>query len=333
VKIDGAHVLVTGGAGFIGSHLVDALLDRGCSVRLVDDFSVGKEENIVSARERGAEVRAADIRDEAAMRDAVDGVDVVMHLACSDLRTSLIDPWMSHDVNGGGTLALLQVCRDADLARFLYCSSSEAYGSAKVAPMTEEHPTQPTTVYGASKLVGEWYSLSYVETHGLPALVVRPFNTYGPREHHQGVRGEVIPKMALRTLNGRAPVIFGDGRQTRDFTYVTDTVRGLILAAECDELVGGAVNIAYGAEVTIARIAELMAETCSPGLEPEFQDSRPADVRRHYADITLARRVLGYEPEVDIDSGIRRYIEWLRAEHDDLAALLAEDVERNWIAP
>jgi UDP-glucose 4-epimerase len=331
LRIDGSGVLVTGGAGFIGSHVVDALLDRGCRVRVVDDFSVGKEENLTAARERGAEVRVADIRDESAMREAVEGVDVVMHLACSDLRMSLIDPWMSHNVNGGGTLALLEACKDAGLARFVYCSSSEAYGSAKVAPMSEQHPTEPTTVYGASKLVGEWYSLSYWETHRLPALVVRPFNTYGPREHHEGVRGEVIPKMALRALNGRAPVIFGDGRQTRDFTYVTDTVRGLILAAECDQLVGGIVNIAYGSEVSIARIAELIAEVCAPGMKPEFQESRPADVRRHYADIDLARRVLGYDPEVDIETGIPRYVAWLRAEHEDLAALLAEDVERNWI--
>jgi UDP-glucose 4-epimerase len=330
MNIDGKRVLVTGGAGFIGSNLVDALLDRGCFVRVVDDFSVGSEANVASAQERGADVRRGDVRDIAAMREAADGIEVVMHLAVSCLRVSLYDPWPSHDVNAGGTLALLEGVKDAGLERFVYCSSSEVYGTARTAPMAEDHPTDPTTVYGASKLAGEGYALSYVETHDLPAMVVRPFNTYGYREHHEGPSGEVIPKMTVRALNGEAPVIFGDGSQTRDFTFVTDTVAGLIGAAETDELVGRHVNVAFGREVSIARIAELVCEACSPGLEPTYGPPRPADVHRHYADVTRAQELFGYRAEIGIEDGIERYVRWFREQHPDVAALLEADVARNW---
>ena len=330
MQIDGKRVLVTGGAGFIGSNLVDALLDRGCFVRAVDDFSVGSEDNLVEARERGAEVVRADVRDTDAMGEAARGIDVVMHLAVSCLRVSLLDPWPSHTVNAGGTLALLEAVKNLPIERFVYCSSSEIYGTAKTAPMAEDHPTEPTTVYGASKLAGEGYALSYVATHDLPVVVVRPFNTYGYREHHEGPSGEVIPKMVLRALGGEPPVIFGDGSQTRDFTFVPDTVRGLILATESDEILGEAINIAYGREVSISRIAELVCESIDSTLEPVYSTPRPADVKRHYADVTKARERLGFQAEIPIEEGIERYVQWFRERHPDVGALLAADVERNW---
>jgi UDP-glucose 4-epimerase len=331
MRLSGRHVLVTGGAGFIGSNLVDHLLEIGARVRVVDDLSTGDEANLAPARERGAELRIADIGDAAAMAESLAGIDVVMHLACSCLRVSLFDPELSHRVNAGGTLTVLEQATRAGVERFLYCSSSEAYGTAAHVPMDEAHPTSPTTVYGASKLAGEHYTLAYREVHGLPAVVVRPFNTYGYREHLLGPSGEVIPKMTLRALCGEAPVIFGDGEQTRDFTFVSDTVRGLVTAAEADPLVGETVNIAFGREVTIKRIAELISAESGTGAQPRYEPARPADVRRHYADVTRARERLGYRAEISIEEGVKRYVAWFREHHGhELEALMAADQERNW---
>jgi UDP-glucose 4-epimerase len=327
MRIDGRHVMVTGGAGFIGSNLVEALLERGCKVRAVDDLTVGARENVPAE----AELIEADIRDREAMTKAMQGIEVVMNLAVSNLRVSLYDPWPSHDVNAGGTLVLLQTAAAAGtVERFLYCSSSEAYGSAVRAPMAEDHPTLPTTVYGASKLAGEHYSLAARVTDGLATVVARPFNTYGYRAHWEGDSGEVIPKMVLRALNGTPPVIFGNGGQRRDFTFVTDTVRGLILAAEADELVGDVVNIAYGREVSIRTIAELVCRACGSDLEPHMAPPRPADVERHFADVTKAERVLGFRAEVAIEDGIGRYVEWFRSQGYDFAEMLARERARNW---
>ena len=334
MEVDGKRVLVTGGAGFIGSSVVDALASRAQLVRVVDDLSVGRRENLEEASMRGAiEFVLADIRDRDAIRAAVDGIDVVFHLAVSCLRVSLYDPWESHSVNAGGTLAMLEAARDAGVERFLYCSSSEVYGTAVRAPMNEDHPTSPTTVYGSSKLAGEAYAIAYWRLYHLPVVVARPFNTYGYREHHAGPQGEVIPKMVVRALNGYPPVIFGDGTQTRDFTFVTDTARGIVAAAESDDLVGDAVTIARGQEISIREIADAIVARCSPGLEPVYAPPRPADVERHFADTEKARRVLGFSAEIDLEHGLDLYVGWLHDRYPDPRVLLEEEVERNWHAP
>lgn len=334
MRIDGKRVLVTGGAGFIGSSVVDQLAPRAELVRVIDDLSIGARENLDEAAAAGSvELIEADIRDRDAMRAACAGIDIVLHLAVSCLRVSLHSPWESHDVNAGGTLSALEAALDAGVERFLYCSSSEVYGTAVRATMGESHPLQPTTVYGGSKLAGETYALAFWQTYGLPAIVVRPFNTYGYREHHEGPHGEVIPKMVVRALNGRAPVIFGDGSQSRDFTFVTDTARGILAAVECDELVGEAVNIGSGREVTIRAVAEAVCALCAPGLEPVWDEPRPADVQRHLADTEKAARLLGFAPEIDFEQGLRLYVDWLRHRYPDPRVMLADEVERNWQIP
>ena len=238
MKLEERKIAITGAAGFIGSHLADRLAPSN-ELLLIDDFSIGSRENLQQL-DGSANVRIveADINDRAAMRELLAGIEVVFHLAISCLRTSLGQPWMSHDTNAGGTLSVCLAACEHRVERLLYVSSSEIYGSAETAPMTEEHPCRPTTVYGASKLAGELYASSCMRSYGLPVSIVRPFNTYGPREPYEGARAEVIPRFLLQLEAGRSPVIYGDGSQTRDFTFIDDTVTGLVLAGECDALVG-----------------------------------------------------------------------------------------------
>ncbi len=321
-------ILVTGAGGFIGSHLSERLSASGALV-LVDDFSVGCRENLASLEGKpGISIVEADIADRETMVRLMEDVDQVYHLAVSCLRTSLGDPWRSHDVNAGGTLSVCEGAHAQQVSRFVYVSSSEIYGSAITAPMDELHPCHPTTVYGASKLAGEGYALAYYRTYGMPVTVVRPFNTYGPREPYQGARAEVIPRFILRVLGGEAPIVYGDGSQTRDFTFVDDTVEGIVQAAGCDALVGEVVNIAKGREISIAEIARKVAAALGrPDLEPEFVGKRPGDVNRHFADIAKAVRLLDWSPKIEFELGLDATIDWLRSQD------LSSDVARQAALP
>ncbi len=316
MKLSGTKILITGAAGFIGSHLSDRLSQNN-ELLLIDDFSVGMRENLALVADLPTvRVVKADITDRKQVLELTAGIDVVFHLAISCLRTSINQPIMSHDINAGGTLNMCLAARQHGVKRLIYVSSSEVYGSAETVPMSEAHPCRPTTVYGASKLAGELYALAFWRTHGLPVSVVRPFNTYGPREPYAGARAEVIPRFVLQLAAGRPPVIYGDGTQTRDFTFVDDTVTGLIQAAECDQLVGDVVNIAFGKELSIGRIAELLASLTGSAPSPVVHaEPRPGDVRRHYADVRKAKRLFAFDPKTNIQAGLARTIEWFQT-HD-----------------
>ena len=232
--------LVTGGGGFIGSHLVDRIIAEGHDVVVLDNFASGKKSNLEAAAATG-KMRLVEgtILDNDDLNDAMHKVDVVFHLAVECVRKSIGDPVGNHHANATGTLMTLEAARRHKVSRFIYCSSSEVYGNTSMGALSEDTTVcAPTTVYGASKLVGELYTQAYLRTYGMETAVVRPFNAFGPREHDQGVLAEVIPRFVIRVLNGKAPIVFGDGSNGRDFTYVTDTADGLWRTAFNDRIVG-----------------------------------------------------------------------------------------------
>lgn len=328
----GGRILVTGGAGFIGSHLVDALVADGERVTVLDDFSTGQPGNLDSAAARGdVRVVRGSILETAAIDAAMTDVDRVYHLAVACVRSSLGAPLDNHAVNAGGTIQVLDAARRAGVVRFVYCSSSEVYGTTSSAPLSEtDTPCRPVTVYGAAKLAGELYALAYQRTYGLKATVVRPFNAYGAREPDQGTRAEVIPRFTIRILNGLPPMIFGDGGQGRDFTHVSDTVRGLLLAGRADTLVGETVNLGCGRLVTIAELAQRVAAACGRNdLTAEHLPARPGDVLHLIADTRRARALLGFETRVGLDAGLAEYVGWFKARHPDPSGLLERDPV-NW---
>ncbi|RBY78105.1 epimerase [Blastococcus sp. TF02-09] len=332
--LDGARVLVTGGAGFIGSHLVEELLLRrgAAHVRVLDNLRNGTLENLdgVSDDARLA-VEVGDICDEDTVDRSLDGVDVVFHLACLGVRHSLHDPFENHRVNAEGTLLLLERARAARTSRFVHVSTSEVFGTAQYAPMDERHPTWPETVYGGSKLAGEAYARAMFRTHGMPTVVARPFNTYGPRSHFEGDSGEVIPRTIVRVLSGLAPLVFGDGEQTRDFTHVTDTVAGLAMLGESDAAVGQTVNLGSGSEITINELCRLVARYAGASeLVAQHLEPRPGDVRRLLVDSTVMHGLTGFRTRVGFEEGIAELVAWFRSRPQSPEEMLARIEDRNW---
>jgi UDP-glucose 4-epimerase len=234
-------------------------------------------------------------------------------------------------VNATGTLNLLEAARRAGTRRFVYTSSSEVYGTAIDTPMAEDHPTYPHTVYGGAKLAGEAYTRAYHRTYGLETIVIRPFNSFGPRSHHEGDSGEVIPKFMVRALNGLPPIIFGDGEQTRDFTYVDDIAAGIALAAERDSLVGRTINLGSGTEISINELARIVLDAVGrTDLTPVYDAPRPGDVLRLVGDSTLAQTTLEWQPTTSVAAGIRLILDWHAQQGTDWQLALSQDIVHNW---
>lgn len=332
----GRKILVTGGAGFIGSHLVDHLLTSPGTdeLRVLDNFATGSKENLAAAMGDGRmHLIEGDIRDHATVSAACAGADVVFHLACLGVRHSLHRPEENHDVNATGTLRLIEAARHRAVRRFIHVSTSEVFGTAQSAPMDEAHPTWPETVYGASKLAGEAYARAAFRTHGFPAVIVRPFNNYGSRSHFEHDSGEIIPRSVVRLLAGRPPLIFGDGCQTRDFLHVSDCVRALVDLAACEAAVGETVNVGYGRECSIADLCRLIADLADRAdLQPEYLEARPGDVRRLWVDNRKVRELIGFNPRVTLEQGLRELIEWFSSGAFELEEMMSQVVDRNWVA-
>ena len=326
---EGRKVIVTGGAGFIGSALVRQLCNLGADVHVIDNLVNGKAENLEGV---GCTLHKIDIRDVDTIASIFKNADIVFHLACLGVRHSIHEPFENHEVNASATLALLHMARNHNVGRFIYTSTSEVYGTAKTVPMDELHPTFPMTVYGASKLAGECYTRAFWETYQYPTTVIRPFNAYGPRCHHEGDSGEVIPKFMLRTMAGKGMVVFGDGSQTRDFTYVEDTAKGLAAAALSERAIGETINIGYGSEITILDLAQEIAALFGKNTpDIEFYDQRPGDVLRLYAKTDKAQDLIGFEPEVSFTEGLKRLKGWYEEQEISEDELLEEERVQNWI--
>jgi UDP-glucose 4-epimerase len=328
-----ARVLVTGGAGFIGSHLVDYLVSKGCRVTVLDNFRKGTHGNLAeSGRSGRLEIIEGDITDAQTCFDAVaTGTDAVFHLACLGVRHSLHNPFENHEVNAMGTLQMLLAARKVGVGRFIYMSTSEVYGAASTFPLTENAATWPTTVYGASKLAGEHYSAAFATCYGMPVTRVRCFNNYGPRAHFEGDSGEAVPRFILRALAGEPPIIFGDGSNTRDFLYVKDCAEALVSIAECDALVGEIVNLGYGEEVRIDMLARLVLEaTGRTDLIPVLSPDRPGDVPRLWVDSSKLRAATGFRPRTPPQRGLPATVEYFRGVFAAQPDCLDRMQTRNW---
>ncbi len=305
--------LVTGGAGFIGSHLVEALVKRGDSVRVVDNLLTGFVDNLRSVRGQ-IDFVEADITDAKAMHQALQGVDCVFHQAAlASVPRSVEDPLATHAACTTGTLVLLDAARKCGVRRLVYAASSSAYGDQPHSSKRETDLPKPLSPYAASKLAGEYYCQAFTQTYGLATVGLRYFNVFGPRQDPNSPYSAVIPLFITRILAGQSPVVFGDGQQTRDFSYVANVVHANLLAAESQAAVGHVMNIANGRTTSLLELLTMLQELLGVPVTPQFQPARVGDVRDSLADITRAHALLGYEPQVDFASGLKRCVEYYRS--------------------
>ena len=303
-----AHYLVTGGAGFIGSHIATALIARGDHVRVFDNFSTGKRANLAHLPQ--AEIVEGDLRDRAAVLAAARGADyVIHHAAMVSVTQSMIDPVTTTAVNVTGTLHVLEAARLAGARRMVLASSCAVYGDNDELPLKEISQTRPLSPYAASKLTGEILCQTYYRAYGLPTVCLRYFNIFGPRQDPNGEYAAVIPKFAQRLMAGQPPTVYGDGTQTRDFVHVSDVVRANLLACERDGAIGQVLNVASGRGTSLLVLIDALNTLLGVSIGPVFEAARPGDIRHSRGDGALIATTLGFRPETGLIAGLKTVIE------------------------
>ncbi|MBI4615999.1 MAG: SDR family oxidoreductase [Planctomycetes bacterium] len=306
--------LVSGGAGFIGSHLVARLLEDGVRVRVLDNLSTGRRSNLDGLR-GPLEFFEADLSRADVLSRALAGCDCVFHQAAiPSVPRSIEEPVASHEANGTGTLFVLEAARRAGVRRLVYAASSSAYGESEVLPKHEGLLPDPVSPYAVAKLAGEMYCKVYAVVHGMETVSLRYFNVFGPRQDPESPYSAAVPKFLARMCAGRPPVIYGDGEQSRDFTYVENVVEANLLAARAPQLAGQVVNIACGRRTTLNELVGWLGELLGRRFAPEYAPPRPGDIRHSHADIRRAAELLGYRPTVDVREGLARTVEWFLAQ-------------------
>jgi nucleoside-diphosphate-sugar epimerase len=308
-----AEFLITGGAGFIGSNIAESLTRRGHTVRVFDNFLTGKRENLASLKGR-VEFVEGDLRDLAALRRACDGVRFVIHQAAlPSVPRSVADPILSNEINVTGTLNALVAARDATVERFVFASSSSVYGDTPELPKRETMTPHPISPYGLQKLTGETYCRLFWELYQLPTVALRYFNVFGPRQDPQSEYAAVIPRFVTMMLRGEAPTIFGDGTQSRDFSFVENVVEANLAACRAGKAAfGNSYNIALGDRISLLDFVQTLNEILGTTIQPKFTAPRPGDILHSQADITAAMRDLKYKPSVSFREGLQRTVEWYR---------------------
>lgn len=304
--------LVTGGAGFIGSHIAERLVNDGHSVRVLDNLYAGREANLEPFRS-GVEFIKGDIRDAQVVNEVTRDVDVVFHeAALGSVPRSVDDPITTHEVNITGTLNVFLAAREAGVKRVVYASSSSVYGETPVLPKREDMSPQPLSPYALSKLAGEHYASVFKHVYELEIVSLRYFNIFGPRQDPESQYAAVIPRFLTALLEGKQPVVYGDGNQSRDFTYVENVVNANLLAAEAEGLAGKAFNVACGGRYSLLELLAKLKKILGSDIKAIHEPARAGDVRDSQASVEAAERELGYKVSVEFDEGLRRTVEWYR---------------------
>jgi UDP-glucose 4-epimerase len=307
-------VLVTGGAGFIGSNLTEALLQRGHFVRVLDDFSTGKRENLIFDKAFPfLEIIEGDIRNFHACQNAVKGMEYVFHQAAlPSVQRSIEDPETSNAVNAGGTLNILLAAREGGVKRVIYASSSSIYGDTPTLPKHEEMPSNPLSPYALQKFIGEQYCQLFYQLYRLDTISLRYFNIFGPKQDPNSIYSAVIPKFIDALLHGRSPIIFGDGEQSRDFTYIENVVHANLLAMSAGQLRGEAINIACGKRTSLNQLLNVLKELLGSKQSPLYEEPRKGDVRHSLADIRKGKEIINYEPKVGVEVGLEKTAQYFQ---------------------